>query len=304
MSTITNLARKKPAIVAFLCPAICIAAMTGCGNESAPVAAIELSPPSPGQISGDPISPPYLSDLGGRPAKTVVMRFGDGTVLVRNPTSGQVEIVPAPTPDAKTGDAKQRAGAAETERAPRTKAESIPVPDPDPQPGAVAASAVGDTAKQQNTDGPEDYRNWQTPDVALFVTGRQHGYIEPCGCTGLDRQKGGMARRYTLMRQLRESGWTLIPVDGGDQVRRFGQQAEIKLQQTAKALQEMNYQAVGFGPDDLRLGVGELLSVAAAESPEEALFVSANVVLIDPGVNAGNQSGRAKWNAHWSDQHS
>ena len=65
--------------------------------------------------------------------------------------------------------------------------------------------------------------------------------------------------RFTMLRQLKESGWTLVPIDGGDQVRRFGHQAEIKLQQTVKALKEMNYQAVGFGPDDLRLGVGKVL---------------------------------------------
>jgi hypothetical protein len=91
-----------------------------------------------------------------------------------------------------------------------------------------------------------------------------------------------MARRMTFLRQLRDQGWTVLPIDGGDQVRRIGTQAEIKLQFIARAMQEMGYQAVGFGPDDLRLGVGELLSVAAADNPDDALYVSANVVLIDP----------------------
>ena len=100
----------------------------------------------------------------------------------------------------------------------------------------------------EGVEGPENYKTWQKPDVTLVVTGQQHGYIEPCGCTGLERQKGGMARRFTLMKQLREMGWNLLPVDAGNQVRRFGQQPSIKLQQTVKALKQMEYQVVGFGP--------------------------------------------------------
>ena len=104
--------------------------------------------------------------------------------------------------------------------------------------------------------------DWPKPEALLVITGRQHGYLEPCGCTGLDRQKGGLARRYTLIEQLKEKGWPILAIDAGNQVRRFGRQAEVKLQQTVNALKQMDYQAVGFGPDDLRLGVGELLSVA------------------------------------------
>ena len=129
---------------------------------------------------------------------------------------------------------------------------------------------------------PEDYKTWPVPNVALVVTGQQHGYIEPCGCTGLDKQKGGVARRMTFMQQLRENGWNLVPIDGGNQVRRFGRQAEIKFQRTAEALRIMDYKAVGFGPDDLRLGVGELISVAAGDDDNPTLYASANVVLLDP----------------------
>ncbi|WP_246114429.1 multiheme c-type cytochrome [Rubripirellula tenax] len=127
-------------------------------------------------------------------------------------------------------------------------------------------------------DGPEDYTTWDRPSVALVFTGQQHGYIEPCGCTGLDRQKGGVARRFTFIESLTDRGWDVVPMDAGNQVRRFGKQAAIKLQQSVRALDEMKYQAVGFGPDDVRLGVGDLLALAA----EEDFFVSANVVLFDP----------------------
>ncbi len=207
----------------FLCLLTINLGLVGCSGESKDArSAASLSAPelakTAGQMQGDPISRPYLTDIGQLDATPVVMRFGDGTLLVQKQGGGKIELIPTPDPD-----------------------------------------GIGK---------PEDYNTWPVPDVSLVVTGRQHGYIEPCGCTGLERQKGGMARRYTFMRQLKEKGWLLMPIDGGDQVRRFGHQSEIKLQQTTKALKQMEYQAVGFGPDDLRLGVGELLSVAAAESPD------------------------------------
>ena len=43
------------------------------------------------------------------------------------------------------------------------------------------------------------FQGWGKPDVALLITGRQHGYIEPCGCTGLTNQRGGLARRLSLI---------------------------------------------------------------------------------------------------------
>ena len=155
-----------------------------------------------------------------------------------------------------------------------------------PQPTASAgqetnSSNLGDDGMLDLGAAAGAWKNWPNPEAMLVVTGRQHGYIEPCGCTGLDRQKGGMARRFTLISQLEEKGWPLLRIDAGNQVRRFGRQAEVKLQQTVNALKQMNYQAVGFGPDDLRLGVGELLSVAAGETEQDTIFTSANVILID-----------------------
>jgi hypothetical protein len=86
------------------------------------------------------------------------------------------------------------------------------------------------------------------------------------------------------MQELRSRGWQLLPVDAGNQVRRFGRQSEIKFQQTAEALKQMGYQMVGFGPDDIRLGVTELLAVVASDTPETALYTSANVVIFDASL--------------------
>ncbi|QEG43323.1 multiheme c-type cytochrome [Roseimaritima ulvae] len=148
-------------------------------------------------------------------------------------------------------------------------------PMPTPNPGDDDPAAPAD-------DRPLDWQKWPEPVAVLVVSGQQHGYIEPCGCTGLENQKGGMARRFTLLEQLRERGWNIVPLDGGNQVRRFGRQAEIKFQTTVSGLKQMGYQAVGFGPDDIRLGVGELLSVAAGDEDNPTMFTSANVTLLDP----------------------
>lgn len=146
--------------------------------------------------------------------------------------------------------------------------------------GPAAAAEI--SVAEQQAAAPESYTDWPQPELVLVVSGQQHGYIEPCGCTGLDNQKGGLARRFTLLEQLKQRGWKLLPIDAGNQVRRMGRQPEIKFQTTVAGLTDMGYRAIGFGPDDLRLGVGELLAVAAGDAEHPSLFVSANVTLLDP----------------------
>ncbi len=124
--------------------------------------------------------------------------------------------------------------------------------------------------------------DWPEPEFVLFVTGQQRGFIEPCGCTGLTNQKGGLVRRHTLTRELTERGWPIVPVDVGNQVRRFGPQAEIKFQVTIEGLKQMGYQAIAFGPDDLRLSAGGLASLTIGEGSNGSEFVSANTAIFDP----------------------
>ena len=149
-------------------------------------------------------------------------------------------------------------------------------------PSSSPSSLSETSASKPNAPGDGDFRSWPRPQVALVFTGHQHGYIEPCGCTGLDQQKGGVARRFTFLEQLRELGWDVLPIDTGDQVRRTGPQSSIKLRHSVRAMREMGYQAVGIGSDDLKMGVGELLAYTAENSAEDPTFISANVVLIDP----------------------
>jgi hypothetical protein len=150
------------------------------------------------------------------------------------------------------------------------------VPDkgePPRQPDSTNDSKPSGTA-------PPLFDGWPQPQVALVLTGQQLGYIEPCGCTGLENQKGGLARRHSLLKQLAtERGWTVVPLDVGNQVRRFGKQSEIKFQQTAEALRQMGYKAMTLGADDLKLPAGDLLN-GTNPPDKESLFVSANVALL------------------------
>jgi hypothetical protein len=120
---------------------------------------------------------------------------------------------------------------------------------------------------------------WPKPKVAIAITGMERGYIEPCGCAGIDRMTGGMGRRYAFFQQLRQKGWPLVAVDVGGLAGGFGREAEIKFRTLVESKEKMGYAAVGFGPDDLRLPAAELVSVAADVNGKPSIFVSANVGL-------------------------
>ena len=62
-----------------------------------------------------------------------------------------------------------------------------------------------------------------------------------CGCAGLENQKGGLKRRFTFIKQLRDQGWIVEPMDLGGQAKRFGKQAEMKFEFALRALMAMKY---------------------------------------------------------------
>lgn len=124
---------------------------------------------------------------------------------------------------------------------------------------------------------------WEKPWACLFLTGRQHGYIEPCGCTGLENQKGGLNRRDTLLTSIVNRDWPVVPIDIGDQVRRIGRQSEVKFAKTSEALKLMNYQAIMYGPDELKLSSSEvLLPLTDMTGNFKSPFVAANVEVMIP----------------------
>jgi len=139
--------------------------------------------------------------------------------------------------------------------------------------------------------------DWPQPQAVIFVSGQQHGYLEPCGCTGLENQKGGLIRRDTLLQQLRGRGWEIIPVDVGNQVRRVGRQPEIKFSSTVEAFKIMGYRAATLGIDDLNLSTVELIQAASSDQLNPGAFISSNVYVFEspsffPGYRIVEAGGR------------
>jgi hypothetical protein len=126
---------------------------------------------------------------------------------------------------------------------------------------------------------------WEKPDLLIVITGQLDGYIEPCGCTGKENQKGGLSRRQNFLRAIEAAGWPALSVDLGGQVKRFGRQTEVKFQSIADGLRQMDYAAVGFGPADLRLPAEELVAAVAPVGDQPTPFVSANVGLLGLDAN-------------------
>jgi Cytochrome c554 and c-prime len=152
----------------------------------------------------------------------------------------------------------------------------------------IAQGLVGESAEQGGDyetnkaeaiekNGPI-FVDWPKPDVALVFSGEQDGYLEPCGCAGLENQKGGLMRRMSLLNGLRRDGWPVVAMDLGGQVKRTGVQSEIELDFSLKALSKMDYAAVGFGEQDLRM---DLLPIVINLDEAANPLVSANVAIVD-----------------------
>ena len=145
----------------------------------------------------------------------------------------------------------------------------------------------GDSEEQEgkHLDENDLLKEWEQPVFTLLVTGRQYGYIEPCGCTGLFNQKGGLMRRHQVQQLLKKRGWEVVAIDAGNQIRRFGQQPVIKLHHTYDGLcNVMKYAAIGFGPDDLKIPTIDLVQTMSNVSNDFDQFVSANVDLMGAGL--------------------
>ena len=127
------------------------------------------------------------------------------------------------------------------------------------------------------------FEGWPKPKLALVITGNQDGYLEPCGCAGLERMKGGMSRRYSFLRELRQGkdfGWPVVGIDLGNIAKGFGKQAELKFQIAVNGMTEMHYSTVTLGPTDLHLPTAEVMALTIPPAAnQKTMFVSGNVGL-------------------------
>ncbi len=147
-------------------------------------------------------------------------------------------------------------------------------------------ASVKVNADEKHTNDPDRvlFDGWEKPEFALLISGRLDGYIEPCGCTGLANQKGGLLRRHTLLNQLTiDKGWSVVSIDTGNQINRTGPQAIIKLKTAWRGLfQTMGYQAASVGVDDLKVPLIELIgTIERLDLGAEPPFICANVSLYD-----------------------
>jgi hypothetical protein len=272
----------------FAIVAVLAAAWTGCGH---PAAEPDAQQPSPGTAALPPstrlAAPRSEASAATRTSmqRVMVLSAPDETDASRPPLEAPTATSSGLRGDALVAGPDDPAAVAEDatlELVEVSDSASGPSATSDAQPAAEYGAAGKKTPVDPVQANGPIFVDWPKPFLALVLSGQQNGYFEPCGCAGLENMKGGLARRYTFLKQLRDEGWPVAAFDLGNLVRRFGRQAEIKYHATVEALQTMGYDAIGYGPDDLRLPVGELLADAA---DERSRFVAANVGLL--GLEAG-----------------
>ncbi|HEY3963884.1 MAG TPA: multiheme c-type cytochrome [Planctomycetaceae bacterium] len=126
------------------------------------------------------------------------------------------------------------------------------------------------------------FDGWKDPALVLILTGEQHGYVEPCGCS--INQLGGLSRRADLFRQLHERGWKTTGFDVGGLVNNPNRkQGKLKFDMMLKCLTDMHYAGIAMGVEELQLTF-DFLSL---HRPDELPFLSTNVVLFDDPAFGG-----------------
>jgi hypothetical protein len=142
-----------------------------------------------------------------------------------------------------------------------------------------------ETAPSEETSVEPLLKDWGTPAVVMVLSGEQHGYFEPCGCS--ERQSGGVSRRADLFRQIKERGWAVTALDLGgtpNSVRTHQPQTRFKFNSLLDAMADMQYEVMAFGPEEIRLGYDNLM-ILDNFSPEandvRPSFLSANIQVFD-----------------------
>ncbi len=124
--------------------------------------------------------------------------------------------------------------------------------------------------------------DWPKPKLLLVFTGFMNGYVEPCGCAGMDQMKGGLSRRHTFFKELAKKNWPVLPLDAGNLNKGFGSQEELKFSFVINdAYRLMKYGAVGIGHHEL-LFPTDVLIVYSVDSPgNKQRYTSANIGILE-----------------------
>lgn len=135
-----------------------------------------------------------------------------------------------------------------------------------PEPGA------NKTAPALFATWPSEAGQVRRPDLVLVLSGQQHGYLQPCGCS--QPQYGGLARRYNFVKGLEQRGWDVALADLGDVAQESGPQAMLKYVYSMKALKLMGYTAVGIGANEMRMPLSQCLGEYALNNKEPRVVVA------------------------------
>jgi len=143
---------------------------------------------------------------------------------------------------------------------------------------------AGQSAASSAAPPPPLLPDWKNPRAVIVFTGDIHGHMEPCGCT--QGQSGGFALRGDLLRQLRdEKGWPVTALDIGgslNDARLTYPQTKIKFSVILKGLNDLGYQGMALGKEELLLGAQELYSQFINNSAIENFhvpFLGSNVTI-------------------------
>ncbi len=136
--------------------------------------------------------------------------------------------------------------------------------------------ADDDDPADDKTAQPPRFNSWPKPAAVLVLTGEEHGYLEPCGCS--EKQSGGMAHRSSLVKQLRGKEWDVAGLGLGGTVKRARKQTQYKFSAITDALRMLDYRGLGLGPEELRLQPDFLISehVPADDGTAGLAFLGAN----------------------------
>jgi hypothetical protein len=156
---------------------------------------------------------------------------------------------------------------------------------------AIASIAADPSAKPKDPvalNGPI-FENWPTPQAVIIISGQLDGYMEPCGCAGLENQKGGLKRRFTFIKDLQKKNWPVAAFDVGGLVKYTGEQSAIKYRFELESLVEMGYAAVALGLNDLQLNADAVSFAITNLDKQKNPVVSANAGIygIDESVELG-----------------
>lgn len=114
----------------------------------------------------------------------------------------------------------------------------------------------------------------KTGDMLIVFSGQALGELKPCGCAK-EEDQGGIERRMGYFSNRQPDNASFVRIDVGDNFKEPSRQGRLKADTMAKAMQQMQYDAVVLGEKDLVYGNSFLNSLP------ELPWLSANVKIKD-----------------------